>query len=488
MATEIVIGLDVGTQSSKLVTVSADGHILAEERIAHGVSRPKPGYFEQDAEAVWWRDVVALLSRIAARPDLTPRALAVSGIGPTALPTREDGTPLRPGILYGIDTRAQAETAALEARLGREATVEICGSALSSQSPVPKLLWLKAHEPEVFRAMRRWFTAHAWLAYRLTGAYAVDHHSASQFVPLYDVAAARWRDDLWRELLPRIETPALAWPGESIGTITVEASAATGLAVGLPVVMGTIDAWAEAYSAFADAPGTGMIMYGSTYFFVANSDSFVASERFWGTRSVRRNTFSLAGGMATGGLVLNWLARLFATDVTDVLARALAGRDDVAPIIATPYLAGERTPFSDPNARGVLFGMDLDTDADQMCRAFVLGLALAVRDNLHAMHEEIGGGRDYMAVGGGAESMALLQLISDVAGVTQSAPRRTIGAALGDARLAAEAIGWEVSAEAWNPIERIIRPAVAASAYDAMFARFKELYRATKRLAPPGER
>ena len=118
-----------------------------------------------------------------------------------------------------------------------------------------------------------------------------------------------------------------------------------------------------------------------------------------------------------------------------------------------------------------------------MCRAFVLGLALAVRDNLHAMHEEIGGGRDYAAVGGGAESMPLLQLISDVAGVTQSVPRRTIGAALGDARLAAEAIGWEVSAAAWNPIERIIRPEVGATAHDAMFARFKELHRATKHLA-----
>ncbi len=132
--------------------------------------------------------------------------------------------------------------------------------------------------------------------------------------------------------------------------------------------------------------------------------------------------------------------------------------------------------------------MDLDTDADTVFRAFVLGLALACRDNLHAMHEELGGTRNYVAVGGGASSAALLQLISDVAGVTQSVPRRTIGAALGDARLAAEALGWTIAAETWNPIERVVRPSVGAEVFEPMFARFKELHRATRHLELPGGR
>ena len=231
-----------------------------------------------------------------------------------------------------------------------------------------------------------------------------------------------------------------------------------------------------------------MIMYGSTYMFIANSDRFVGSGRFWGTRSVRRDTFSLAGGMATGGLVLDWLARLFSTDVKNVLDRALAG--DIGPdaLIALPYLTGERTPFADPDVRAVLFGMDLDTNADSVFRAFVLGLALACRDNLRAMHEELGGSRDYVAVGGGASSKPLLQLISDVAGVTQSVPRRTIGAALGDARLAAEALGWPVSAETWNPIEHTVCPQGDPNRFDTMFARFKELHRATRHLELPGGR
>lgn len=486
MPADVVIGLDVGTQSSKLVACDAAGGILAEERVPHRVARPRPGHFEQDAEKVWWHDVAVLLRRIAGRPDLRPRALCVSAIGPTALVTDDAGAPLRAGILYGIDTRARREVAELARTHGDAASIAICGSAISSQSPVPKLLWLQRNEPDVFAATRRWFTAHAWLAQRLCGAYALDHHSASQCAPLYDLAAARWRPGVWGELIAGIAAPALVWPGEIVGAVNPAAAAATGLPPGLPVVMGTIDAWSEAYSAYADCPGTAMIMYGSTYFFIANSQRSVASDRFWGTRSVRPDTFSLAGGMATGGLVLDWLAKLFSTDVKTVLDGALQGGDGPASLLALPYLSGERTPFADPDVRATLFGMDLDTGRDEVCRAFVLGLALACRDNLDAMRAEGGGGRDYVAVGGGAASAPLLQLVSDIAGITQSVPRRTIGAALGDARLAAEALGWETPAAAWNPIERVVRASPGArAAFDPMFERFKELYRATRHMQLP---
>lgn len=482
MPTDVVVGLDVGTQSAKLVACNRAGEILVEERIAHGVSRPRPGHFEQDAEAVWWHDVATLTRRLAGRAELRPQALCVSAIGPCALAAGNNGAPLRPGILYGIDTRARAEVAELERRHGGPEGVRICGSAVSSQSPIPKLLWLKAHEPEVFAATRRFFTAHSWLAHRLCRAYAMDHHSASQCPPVYDLAGARWREAVWSELFPEIGLPALVWPGEIVGEMTAAASAATGLSAGLPVVMGTIDAWSEAYSAYADAPGTAMIMYGSTYFFLVNSARFASSSRFWGTRSVRRDVFSLSGGMATGGLVLDWLARLFATDVKAVLDAALTAPGPMD-LLAMPYLSGERTPFADPDVRAVLFGMDLDTDRDAVCRAFVLGLALACRDNLDAMRAEGGGAEEYSAVGGGATSLPLLQFISDVAGIAQVVPRRTIGAALGDARLAAEALGWPTPRETWNPVERMVRPTEGARArYDAMFARFKELYAATRHL------
>lgn len=487
MAEDVVVGLDIGTQSSKLVACRADGGIVAEERIAHDTMRPHPGHFEQDAEAVWWHDVVTLLRRIGERDDLRPQALAISALGPSSVPTDESGAPLRPGILYGIDTRARDEIAALEARYGRAAIVAASGSAVSSQSPVPKLLWLKAHEPEVHAAMRRWFTAQSWVVHRLTGAFVIDPHSASQCVPLFDCGKGAWREDVWADLFPGQPMPRLAWPNEIVGALTAEAAKAVGLTAGIPVVAGSIDAWSEAYSAFADDPGTGMIMYGSTYFFIANTPSFVSSEHFWGTRGMKPGVFCLAGGMATGGIVLNWLSKLFSVEVGEVVRRALARISGPSALLATPYLSGERTPFFDPDVRATLFGMDFDTDADAVFAAFVLGMALASRDNLDAMHAEIGSVPDYVAVGGGAASEPLLQLISDVTGVVQRVPRRTVGAALGDARLAAEAIGWEVSRDAWNPIARLVEPGAGAKdRYAPMFARFKGLYRVTQPLQLPG--
>jgi len=482
MPTEVVVGVDVGTQSTKLVACGSDGAIVVEERIAHGVSRPQPGHFEQDAESIWWHDLATLLRRVSERRDIAPLAICVSAIGPTALPTDAADAPLRPGILYGIDTRARQEIADLNSRLGERAATGITGSALSSQSPVPKLLWLWRHEPDVFAAMRRWYTAHSWLIARLCGAYVVDHHSASQAVPLYDVPNARWRDDLWRELLPGVEVPELAWPGARVGVLSPAASRATGVPAGIPIVMGTIDAWSEAYSVYADQPGRTMIMYGSTFFFIVDSERFAASERFWGTRSFRPETFSLAGGMATGGLVLDWLAKLFATDVATVLTAGLAGGSGPTPIIAMPYLSGERTPFADPDVRAVLFGMDLDTGRDAVCRAFLQGLALACRDNTDALRAE-SGGAEYVAVGGGANSLPFLQLISDVAGIAQAVPARTVGAALGDARLAAEALGWPTPQERWNPDRQLVAgSAETRAAFHDSFARFKDLYRSTQHL------
>ncbi|WP_213451405.1 FGGY family carbohydrate kinase [Rhizomonospora bruguierae] len=116
-------------------------------------------------------------------------AVAVSGIGPCVLPTTADGRPLRPAILYGVDTRAAAEIVELTERLGEDAIVQRGGNRLTTQAVGPKLLWLARHEPDVWAATRRFFMASSFLVHRLTGSYVLDHHSASQSDPLYDIRA-----------------------------------------------------------------------------------------------------------------------------------------------------------------------------------------------------------------------------------------------------------------------------------------------------------
>ncbi len=148
MGAELVLGIDIGSTTSKAALVSLEGGIVALEEMSHDISRPRPGWAEQDPEAVWWADVVALCRRL-----LPPAggsrvvAAAVVALGPCLVLADAAGRPLRPAILYGIDSRAVAEIAELDRRLGSAAILARCGSPLTTQAVGPKLGWLARHEP-----------------------------------------------------------------------------------------------------------------------------------------------------------------------------------------------------------------------------------------------------------------------------------------------------------------------------------------------------
>ena len=186
---ELLVGIDVGTASSKGVLLRLDGSTVAEARAEHAMAVPRPGWAEHDADAVWWADVRAIGRQLAGAVPAGDRiaAVGVSAIGPTLLPVDEAGHPLRPAILYGVDTRATDQIAALEARHGAANLAAWSGMDLSSQAVGPKIAWLAANEPEV-HARARWFlTATSELARRLTGAVVIDAHTASHWNPLFDL-------------------------------------------------------------------------------------------------------------------------------------------------------------------------------------------------------------------------------------------------------------------------------------------------------------
>jgi len=190
-------------------------------------------------------------------------------MGPCALITDDAGEPLRPAILYGIDTRSTAQIERLTEEFGgADAIRERCGSALSTQAVGPKLAWLAENEPEVAARRRRLFMPSSWLGFRLTGECYLDHHSASQCTPLHDASAQDWIPEWAQPVAPWVDLPPLLWPGEVAGRVTVDAAASTGLPAGVPVIAGTIDAWSEALSVGAQNDGDLMLMYGTTMFLV----------------------------------------------------------------------------------------------------------------------------------------------------------------------------------------------------------------------------
>jgi xylulokinase len=352
---------------------------------------------------------------------------------------------------------------------------------MSSQAAGAKIAWVREHEPAEYARARRLFMPASWLARKLTGEYVLDHHSASQCTPMYDVQQQDWLQPWASEVASGIELPPLCWANEPAGHLTAEAAAKAVLPQGIPVITGTIDAWSEAISVDAHHAGDLMLMYGTTMFLINTVAEPVHVPTLWGPVGATRGTFSLAGGMATSGAITTWLRELFGdTDYAQLTADAAtidAGSDG---LLMLPYFAGERTPIMDPSARGVLAGLTLSHTRAHIYRSALEATAFGVRHNIEAMLEAGASIDRVVAVGGGASSELWLQIVTDVTGIEQVIPGRTIGASYGAAYLAATLVD-DVDIRAWNPPRITCRPHPAARrAYDERYPLYRQLYDDTR--------
>lgn len=480
---EVTLGIDIGTASTKGVLVDAEGKVLATAVREHDMSQPRPGWAEVDAEEVWWGDVVEVSRELVGEAEGGEIVgMCVSGVGPCLLLCDDDLQPLRPAILYGIDSRATAEIEELTEQFGEDELRSRCGRALSSQSVGPKMRWVQRHEPEVWERASGWYNANTFVAARLTGSYVMDHHTASQFDPLYDLEGRTWHEDRADEVAPGIRRPELAWPHEVVGTVTADAAEATGLPQGTPVTAGTIDAWSEAFSVGVRHPGDMMLMYGSTMFFVHVLEQLRTQDKLWTTVGVEQGSYTFAGGMATSGSLTGWLSDLAGGVGFDELVEEARG---IAPgadgLVLLPYFAGERTPIFDPRARGLVLGLTLRHGRGHLFRAIYEGIAHGVRQVLELFDDADERPERLVAVGGGTTGGLWTQVVSDVTGRAQQVPEVRVGASYGDALLAA--IGTELVPPDtdWTVIDHEVQPdADNRERYDELFAAYEELYPATR--------
>lgn len=465
MSERYLLGVDIGTYSSKGVLVSVkDGRVVASHVIEHDLSMPKPGWVEHDADEIWWGEFVQICRKIIAITNIDAAdilGVGVSGIGICALPVDEGGKPLRPGILYGIDTRSQAEVKQYEDELGREKIFQLTGSELSSSSSGPKILWIKNNEPEIYEKAKWFFTSHSYIVFKLTDQATVDIYSACTYAPLMDIEEIRWLDQEMAGINPRSKLPNLFWSCDVVGGVTSQAAEITGLAEGTPVIAGTIDAAAEAISAGLSQTGEMMMMFGSSNSLIVRTDRLIRTPHFWGLNWLMPDTYAVVGGMATVGSLTRWFRDNFAP--MEVKAHQAGGENayaalahllDVSPLganglIALPYFQGERTPFEDPDAKGVLFGLTLKHTRADVYRALLESVGFGIRHNLDVMRADgITPGR-ILGVGGVTKNKAWMQIISDIANVNILIPRQQIGASYGDALMAG------IGVEAFDGLDEI---------------------------------
>ncbi len=306
---DLLLGIDMGTGSTKGVLVDTAGTVLASATIAHAMDLPRPGWVEVDAEATWWREVCEIANRLTREipAGSTLAAMCVSGVGPCLVLCDDDLTPLRPAILYGIDTRATAEIRSLTEEFGADEIMRRAGTQLSSQAVGPKLEWVRRHEPQVFDRATGWYGSNSYIAAKLTGEYVLDHHTASQCDPLYATSDFEWNTEWAGRICGHLPLPRLVWPAEVVGVVHAAASSQTGIAVGTPVIAGTVDAYAEAFSVGVRHPGDQMLMYGSTMFLVQIIDDYHSDRALWTTAGIERGSLALAAGTSTAGSMIGWL-------------------------------------------------------------------------------------------------------------------------------------------------------------------------------------
>ncbi len=486
------LGIDIGTFESKGVIVDDHGKIIAQAACPHKMIVPRPGWAEHRADEDWWGDFVRLTKTLLADSQIDPlkiRAVAASAIGPCMLPIDATGSPLTNGVLYGVDTRASAEIALLNAQIGEDTILARCGNALTSQSVGPKILWLARTHPEIWAKTARVLTSTSYITYRLTGNMVIDHHTAASFSPLYDMAAQDWCADLAGICRPD-QLPRLMWSTEIAGQITPAAAAETGLAAGTPVTCGTIDAAAEAVSIGVRDPGDMMVMYGSTIFIIQITDRRLADTRLWQTPWLFPGQYSAMAGLATSGTLTHWLRDQFARDLpTDTAFATLTAEAEASPpgargLICLPYFSGERTPIHNPPAKGAFFGLNLTHTRGDLYRAAIEGIASATRHITDTYTDAGATPHRVLAVGGGTKNRPWLQATSDMTGLDQTLCKVVTGASFGNAFLASQAVVQSKPGDManWNPAVETVR-ATSHVAYARQYPLFRRLYEATKDIA-----
>lgn len=496
-----LLGVDIGTGSSKGVLIeSVSGTVLAQSTIPHGVSLPHPGWVEQDAETIWWGEFVQIVKDLLQESGVAPRdilGVGVSGIGPCVLPVDEEFNPLRPAILYGIDTRATAEIEQYLQDLGEEEVFRRAGCELSASAVAPKILWLYNNEPEVYNKARWFLTCQNFIVARLTGKASIDNYTASTYSPIIDVEKRSWIDETTAGINPTAKLPQKYWTTEVVGGVTLQAAKTTGLQPGTPVIAGTIDAAAEAVSIGNYSVGDTMGMFGSSNSIIAITSAYTRSKTFWGLNWLFPDQYAVVGGMATVGSLTKWFLETVyrpAPDapeqnpyaqMADLLNMSRPGANN---LVALPYFEGERTPINDPIARGAFFGLTLRHTQADLYRALLEAVAFGMRHNLEKMADEDIDVKLINAVGGGAKNLGWMQLIANIADVDVRIPQGISGASYGDAILAGIGVGLykdASQAKVWDEAALQLKPDHAdVEVYDRLYSVYLDLYQQTRNLLP----
>ena len=486
-----VIGIDASTTATKAVLVDEAGAVRGIGVTEYGFSVPRPLWSEQDPE-LWWDGAVAAIRSVLASTGVSGGDVAAIGLtgqmhGAVLLDAGD--RVLRPAILWN-DQRTGAECDAIRRAVGPERLVAITGNDALTGFTAPKLVWVRDHEPEVWRRIAHVLLPKDYVRLRLTGAYAVDKADGAGTL-LFDLAARDWSAEVLDALEIDPAWMARTWEGPEVtGSVTADAAAATGLRPGTPVVAGGGDQAANAVGVGAVVAGRVALSLGTSGVVFATTDAplFEPAGRVHAFCHAVPGRWHMMSVMLSAAGSLRWFRDSVApgVDFGELVAAAADVPAGSEGLLFLPYLSGERSPHADPLARGAFVGLTLAHDLRHLTRAVLEGVAFGLRDGLDLM---VAAGMpapgQIRASGGGTASGLWRQILADVLGAEIATVNTSEGAAYGAGLLAAVGAGWhptvEAASEALVTATPVAAPGPDAPRYDVAHAVYRDLYPA---LAP----
>ena len=475
--------------------MSLSGDVVASASTPLAMSTPHPGWAEQDPEAWWAASLASVRDVLAQRPNDSVAAVGISGQMHSSVFLDRSGRVVRPALLW-CDGRTTAECVEITRRAGGEDKLRdwVSNAALEGFT-LPKVLWLRRHEPEAYGRVATVLLAKDFIRYRLTGALGTEPSDASGTL-MYDPSRQRWSEELLAAVdVPRSLLPDVGGSSEVMGQVTADAARVSGLPEGTPVVGGGADNACGAAGVGVVAPGEAVASWGTSGTVLAPTarplvDPELRAHTFC---HVVPNVWYVMGVVLSAGGAFAWYREQFARELTSPPPGASARLDAEAAevprgaegVTFLPYLQGERTPHRDASARGALLGLSLAHTRAHVTRAVLEGICFALRDSVSIL-QELGLSPDHLLLtGGGAKSAFVRRLQAEVYGVPVQTVNREEGPAYGAALLGAVGVGaFRDLAEATETTlarSALERPDPAAHReYDDVYARFRASYAAAR--------
>lgn len=438
---EYVLGIDVGTTSVKVILLSEQGRIEDEASRPHDLLSPHLGWAEERAD-VWWSNVIACVREIAGHdPERAKRirCIGCSGMVPAIVMLDEQGKPLRNTIQQN-DSRSSEQICRLERELDQETLYTLTGGKTNQQHVLPRLLWVKEHEPEIWENTKTVMGSYDYIVYRLTGQVSLEINWAVESGS-YDIRKREWIEaDLHAYGLSSSLFPPVHLSVEQVG-VTSGVEELLGIPDGIPVIAGSADHVASTLSAGITKPGDLLIKFGGAGDILYCVDEIRTNPKLFFDYHVVPEHYLINGCMAASGSLVKWFVKDIIHEDRPEIFRELDQEAMKVPagsqgLVILPYFLGEKTPIFDPEARGVMVGLTLSHTKAHIFRAILESVIYGFRHHIEILREMGCEPTHIMATNGGAKSKFWCQIAADILDCRITSYKNHPGSSLGAAFLA----------------------------------------------------